>query len=404
MAVPEAFLSAKRLGNVPGADVDVVCLEPGRDIRSDGSLDDYVTRRFGQIERLQAPLPLRTLAGRNTSVIVQTPGFYQVLNRRILSAALKLLQRRRYEALATWSQWHPVHLVGLALKKSFPSLPWIAHFSDPWVDNPFAKYGPVRRAYNRHLEHRVYDAADIVSVPSQETVDLVFVGPRARYREKVVEIPHAFDAGLYPDAAPPKNGKLVFRSLGAFYGPRSPEPVFRALKLLRQRDASLFDKIAVELIGVTPGRYLSSEALRGLPKDTVRFLPPVDYTTSLGLMRSADVLLNIDAPFANSPFLPSKLVDYIGAARPIFGITPPGAASRVIKDLGGWLSRPDDPQGIAKELAGVIHFVEKNRGRAWGEPARKDFYSSASVGDRFGKVVESAIARTTVGSCAASPD
>src|SRR5690349_17190175 len=125
MAVPEAFLSAKRLGNVPGADVDVVCLEPGRDIRSDGSLDDYVIRRFGQIERLQAPLPLRTLAGRNTSVIVQTPGFYQVLNRRILSDALKLVQRRRYEALTTWSQWHPVHLVGLALKKSFPSLPWI---------------------------------------------------------------------------------------------------------------------------------------------------------------------------------------------------------------------------------------------------------------------------------------
>jgi glycosyltransferase involved in cell wall biosynthesis len=392
MAVPEAFLSAKRLGNVPGVDVDVVCLKPGPDIRSDASLDEYVARRFSHIERLQVPSSLRTLAGGNTSVIVQLPGFYHVLNLCFRSAAIKLLQGRHYDALVTWSQWHPVHLVGLALKKRFPNLPWIAHFSDPWADNPFANYDPVRRAYNRHREHKVYESADVLSLPSRESIDLIFVGPRAKYRGKAVEIPHAFDSALYPDASPPNGDKLIFRSLGAFYGARSPEPMLRALELLRHRDTVLFDKITVEFIGATPSHYLSSAALRRLPSDTVRFLPPVDYRTSLGLMRSADLLLNIDAPFADSPFLPSKLIDYIGAGRPIFGLTPPGAASRVIKDFGGWVSRPDDPQAIAEALAVAAHFIEENRGKNWGEPSRRNLYSSALVGARFGEIVDRAIA------------
>jgi hypothetical protein len=404
MAVPEAFLSAKRLGNVPGVAVDVVCLEPGRDMRLDTSLDEYVIRRFSHIERLPVPLSLRSLAGGNTSAIVQTPGFFHALNLCFRSAAGKLLQSGHHDALVTWSQWHPIHLVGFALKKRFPNIPWVAHFSDPWVDNPFANYDLVRRAYNRRLEHKVYGSADVLSLPSRESVDLIFVGPRSKYREKVVEIPHAFDSELYPDVGPPLRGKLVFRSLGAFYGPRSPEPMFQALEMLQQRDKLLFDKLTVEFIGVTPGPYLSSPTLRKLPKDTVRFLPPVDYRTSLGLMRSADLLLNIDAPFANSPFLPSKLIDYIGSDRPIFGITPPGAASRVIRDLGGWISHPDDPQAIAEGLATATRFIEENRGKIWGEPSRKNLYLAGSVGARFGAAVDHAIARNTVNPCAALRD
>lgn len=392
-SVPEAFLSAKRLGNVPGLDVDVICLQPGPDIRPDRSLDAYVAERFRRIERLRLPPLLRRLAGGKTSAVVQIPGFYHVVNRKALQAAMRL-QPVRYDAMMTWSQWHSVHLVGVALKKRFPKLPWIAHFSDPWVDNPFANYDPLRQAYDRYLEREVYESADVLSFTSHEAVDLVFVGPRARYRDRTIEVPHVFDPALYPDARPPQTGRLMFRSLGAFYRERSPEPLFQALAILRQREPALFDKIDVELIGSVPNQFLKSAALRSLPADTVRVLPPLDYRVSLGLMRSADLLLNIDAPFAHSPFLPSKLVDYMGAERPIFGITPPGVASRVIRDLGGWVAEPDRPEAIAISLAAAVRFVEDNRGKPWGDPAIRDQYSSALVGPRFSQIVERAIAKT----------
>jgi hypothetical protein len=43
----------------------------------------------------------------------------------------------------------------------------------------------------------------------------------------------------------------------------------------------------------------------------------VGYQESLKLMSEADALLVIDAPADQSVFLPSKLIDYIGAGRPI---------------------------------------------------------------------------------------
>ena len=404
-AVPEAFLSAKRFGNMPGFDVDVICLQPGHDMRLDRSLDAYVAERFQHIKQIQLPPLLHTVAGGNTSAVVQIPGFYHVVNRQARQAAIRLLQARRYDAMITWSQWHSVHLVGLALKKRFQKLPWIAHFSDPWVDNPFTNYDPIRRAYNRYLEHKVYGSADILSLTSRETIDLVFVGSRAQYRGATMEIPHVFDPALYPDAQPPQAGRLLFRSLGAFYGPRSPEPLFQALAMLRQRDPVLLDRIGVELIGSVPAHFLKSTALRTLPADTVRVLPAVDYRASLGLMRSADLLLNVDAPLAHSPFLPSKLVDYIGAARPIFGITPPGAASRVITDLGGWVAEPENPEAIAVSLAVAARFIEANRGKCWGDAALRDQYSPILVGPRFGQIIDRAIAnasRTVHDSCVAS--
>ena len=390
-SAPEAFLSAKRLGNVPGAEVDVICLQPEGDIRPDHSLNSYVQERFRQVERLPLPPALHKLVGGRSRMAARVPGLYHIVNRIALRAALQR-EPDRYDAMVTWSQWHSVHLVGLALKRRFPKLAWIAHFSDPWVDNPFSIYDPIRRAFDRHLERKVFESADVLSFTSRETIDLVFVGPRARYRDRTIELPHIFDPVLYSAAPPPPSGRLVVRSFGAFYRARSPEPLFRALAILRARERAPFDTITVEMYGSMPAHFLESAALRALPPDTVRVLPAVDYRSALAIMQSADLLLNIDAPFASSPFLPSKLVDYIGAGRPIFGITPPGAASRVIRNIGGWVTAPDQPDSIAAGLAAALRAIESRRAMPWGDQAISESYSAVVAGPRFRQIVEQAIA------------
>ena len=83
--------------------------------------------------------------------------------------------------------------------------------------------------------------------------------------------------------------------------------------------------------------------LSQLPPQCVKFLPRVGYLQSLALAKSADLLLNIDAPAATSVFLPSKLIDYIGAGRPIFGITPAGTAARLIQSLAAGLPTRPSP-------------------------------------------------------------
>ena len=46
------------------------------------------------------------------------------------------------------------------------------------------------------------------------------------------------------------------------------------------------------------------------------------------------MLLILDAPFKISVFFPSKLVDYIGANKPILAITPEGSCAEIVRKLG----------------------------------------------------------------------
>lgn len=57
--------------------------------------------------------------------------------RRAVAAARGCLRSERYHALVTFAQPWSDHRIGLALRRRFPALPWLAHFSDPWTDNPY---------------------------------------------------------------------------------------------------------------------------------------------------------------------------------------------------------------------------------------------------------------------------
>lgn len=46
---------------------------------------------------------------------------------------------------------------------------------------------------------------------------------------------------------------------------------------------------------------------------------------------------------------PSKLIDYLGANRPIFGITPSGAAAGILEAAGESVAVPSDPHMIAED-------------------------------------------------------
>ena len=76
------------------------------------------------------------------------------------------------DVLATFGEPMSDHLVGLRLKTQM-GLRWIAHFSDPWVDNPFRRREFLARRVNARLESSVISEADRVIFTSKETLDLV---------------------------------------------------------------------------------------------------------------------------------------------------------------------------------------------------------------------------------------
>ena len=133
------------------------------------------------------------------------------------------------DVLVTFGQPMSDHLAGLTIKRRLGA-PWIAHFSDPWSDNPYLWLNPVSRIRPRRMECQVLAAVDHAMFTSHETMELVMrkypegwrQGERAASRLR----------SSVPSASHPRRGNATACWLchsGNFYGRRNPLMLVRAL-------------------------------------------------------------------------------------------------------------------------------------------------------------------------------
>lgn len=321
----------------------------------------------------------------------KTPDRYRDWKPSVLSALQNFSREGNYRAdiLTTFGTPMSDHLIGLKLKQMY-GLPWMAHFSDPWVENEFKGYNSFTRGINISLERSVVTAADRLIFTSDETVALVMSKYPEEFRSKTRVLSHAFEPGLFDQVEKLDDSRIAIRYVGDLYGRRTPEPLFRALKEILASEPSLLDDVCFEFVGSITDFNLSDIGFDQLPSGLVQFRPTVDYLESLLLMSAADGLLVIDAPAATSVFLPSKLIDYIGAGRPVFGITPPGAAAKLISELGGWVTDPSDAAGTEAAVRSFISYLRETatkKSEAWGDPTVRQRFDAGAVARRFEEMV-----------------
>ena len=96
-------------------------------------------------------------------------------------------------------------------------------------------------------------------------------------------------------------------------------------------------------------------------------------------MSDADMLLILDAPVEQSVFFPSKLVDYIGAKRPIFALTPEGACADILRKVGGLVASPSSVESIKDGLVMAIRRMKSGTAPE-PDPSAALEYEAASVG------------------------
>jgi glycosyltransferase involved in cell wall biosynthesis len=299
------------------------------------------------------------------------------------------------DTIITFAQPFTDHLIGLELKRMY-DLPWLAHFSDPWVDNPFNKYDETTRRLNLELERKVVENADSLVFTSKETIDLVMGKYSPKMLSKARVLPQSFDASLFDYTTRIRAQDIVLRHIGNFYGNRTAEPLIKALLSMLATNPTSLDGVRFELIGISNPEIVRNAGGDKLPAGLLALLPSVTYRESLRLMSEADGLLIIDAPADISVFLPSKLIDYIGAGRPVFGITPSGTAAELIKLLGGGIAGPSEPNEIANALCGFIDLLKTRRESGcvdiWGEPGVRTKFEAHQIGQSFEEIIRDAIA------------
>jgi hypothetical protein len=376
-----------------GVDVDILTIDP-KTFASPGelTLDEELLQRAPAVgEHLIVRSPETSFRVRLAKKLDKsrrlTHRWLEPKKREWTGPALRALRERdisSYDAVLTCSQPHCNHLVGLELQQQH-GIPWLAYFSDPWTDSPYIQYADEKvRQFNRRLEDRILERADRVLYTCPEMRDLIVDRHPVLDREKTGVLPHAFVADWYPDEPQSLDESFSGVSIlhtGSFYGPRTPLPLVRALSRLRQDGVGL-EGLRIESYGGMDPAHRQRIETEGL-SDVFRVHGYLPYLQTLPLMRAHDRLLVLDAPVTQSSenvFLPSKLIDYLGAGRPILALTPDrGATARVVREVGGTVCPLEDEPRIDAALFDLIAGSDASRP---GDTEAADRYEHRQVGAR----------------------
>ena len=276
--------------------------------------------------------------------------------------ACELIEATAPQALVTFAQPWSDHLIGATLKARFPSLPWIAHFSDPWIDNPYVQDSDqsVLKKWARQ-EHEVIRSADAVLFVNERTARVVMSKYPAEWGHKVGVVPHGFDADLLAFLPRPQgtSGRLKLVYAGSmFAGLRDPLKLLEAVGILKGMIASELMP-TFEFVGSSDARYPTRAKELGI--DTItKFGERTSYLKSLQLASEADILIVIDTNTPGNVFFPSKVVDYLMFGKPILALTAHGGGtSEVLEPLGHACVDASDSRLIAVAIARMVqHYSE----------------------------------------------
>jgi glycosyltransferase involved in cell wall biosynthesis len=315
---------------------------------------------------------------------------------RTVAAVTERDRHNPADALVTFAQPWRDHLAGLELASWRGNRPWIAHFSDPWVDSPYrANVSDEQHAIDCGCEAQVMTHADAVVFTNTYAADLVMSKYPKTWRHKVHVVPHSTDRSSMPRALTPAaaNRPLRITYVGQLAGQRTATGLFEAVRLLSRR-ISIAERLELRFVGdlgaLSDAKTVSDAA--NLSAVTT-FVATVSHGESLAEMARADVLVMVDAPAERNVFLPSKFADYLMADKPILGLTPAiGASADALREIGHQVIDPDDGAGIADALEQLVSEHEAGTlALPPGARVRAERYSLDNTAAAFAAIVEEAI-------------
>ena len=329
-------------------------------------------------------LDLKTLEGLPEGMeIMRTPSWEAVFRQRfprLAGGVLRILMHVLPEIFLGWAfsavpagrSWlahnpgamiysratkHVSNVAGLYLKRH-TGLPWVAHFSDPWLGYPM---NPCQIRLGRMIERRIFREADaVVTVSRQLAAHFAEIHPEAA--SKIHVIPHGYEAELSGKATPAAGGReLRVIHAGSFMpGLREPLAFFAGLARLH-RAGSLHGRIKVTMVGEDTRRYQPAGEALGIAS-LLDLRDSVPFHVCQDMIDKADLLLVLDTPGFGGVFLPTKLIEYLPFRKPVLGVTEHGSAVHdVLRESGQHFADIEDDRSIADTIGGLLERWEAGR-------------------------------------------
>ncbi|HEY1260369.1 MAG TPA: glycosyltransferase [Stellaceae bacterium] len=251
-----------------------------------------------------------------------------------VAAAMRSIGSDPVDAIFSTSPSLGAHFAALWLKLQL-GLPWIADFQDPIRDNPARSRNWIY-PYDALVERRLLGRADRLAA----NTDTVAAAWRRRYpqwSQKISILWNCFDpAEPIEPASPPARSYRVLAHIGALYGGRHPGQLLTSLERLGIAPSDY----RVRLVGPAGDDILAEQ---GPLLDRMRAAGLLEFDNCLVPREEAtretveaDYLVLLDLNELPTSFqVPSKLVSYVRAGKPILAWTPKDSpVERILAQCG----------------------------------------------------------------------
>ena len=281
-------------------------------------------------------------------------------NRYAFRKACEIIETEKIKHIITTSPPHSTQLIGMKLRKRYPSLKWIADLRDPWTDiyyySQFYHTLPAK-AIDRSLEKRVLRSADQIITVGKTLRDL-FVSKVPGTENKTTVITNGYDEDDFRGLSPSIPDKLTITYAGTLSGAYPLKGFLEAAgEYIKNKNA-----LSLRFVG-TVSRAEKELIIEKAGLENVEFIPHVDHHAAIKYMlETTALLLIIPDHQSGKSILTGKLFEYIASGKPVICIGPPdGDAAEIISiSKAGSAHGYNDIQGIS-EILNLLGRGERTR-------------------------------------------
>ncbi len=239
------------------------------------------------------------------------------------------LKENPVDAVITTGPPHSMHLIGLGLKRKFPSLPWVADFRDPWTNIDFYKdlnLTWLADKIHHKLEREVLQNADTVLVVSRG-MEEEFAPMKPR---KLQVITNGYDESDVQVGTLALDAKFSISHIGTLNAARNPRTVWKVLSEICAENNDFKKDLQIQLVGKVDYSVLQDIQSYGLQEQLLK-IDYLSHSEAIAKQNTSQVLMLLINQSGNAKgILTGKFFEYLAAKRPILAVGPTDGDAAVV--------------------------------------------------------------------------